>query len=102
MSLVQFKRNADNNNIHLKFDDGFEADVSLQELRDNCPCWSCKGEELLLHKYEPPGKTPLTESGYRLEKVLPAGNYAVQLFWQDGHDTGIYSWDYFKKISQKN
>ncbi len=86
MQLVQFKRNADNNNIHLKFDDGYETDVSLELLRNNCPCASCKGEEVLFRKYEPLNKAHVTPSGYRLERAVPVGNYAIQLFWKDGHD----------------
>ena len=28
-----------------------------------------------------------------IEKIEPVGNYAVQLYFDDGHSTGIYSWD---------
>jgi DUF971 family protein len=28
-----------------------------------------------------------------ITRIEPVGNYAVQLFFSDGHDTGIYSWD---------
>lgn len=102
MQLVLFKRSTDKNSVHLKFDDGYEADVSLQKLRDNCPCASCKGEEVLLHKYEPLNKTPVAPSGYLLEKAVPVGNYAIKLIWKDGHDTGIYTWEHLIKISQEN
>ena len=29
-----------------------------------------------------------------LEAITPVGSYAVQLRWNDGHDSGIYTWDY--------
>jgi DUF971 family protein len=29
-----------------------------------------------------------------ISAIKPVGNYALQLFFDDGHDTGIYSWDY--------
>lgn len=29
-----------------------------------------------------------------LENVQAVGSYAVQFFWNDGHSTGIYTWDY--------
>jgi len=102
LQLVQFKRNPDTNSIHLKFNDGYETDVSLELLRNYCPCASCRGEEVLFHKYEPLNKAPITQSGYRLEKAVPVGKYAIQLFWEDGHDTGIYTWEYLREISQKS
>lgn len=30
--------------------------------------------------------------------IKPVGNYAVQLFFSDGHDTGLYSWDYLYEL----
>jgi DUF971 family protein len=29
-----------------------------------------------------------------LHAVTPVGSYAVQFAWNDGHDTGIYTWEY--------
>ena len=99
MQLLQFKRNTDSNSYHLKFSDGLEYDITPKNLRDNCPCAGCKGEEVLLHKYEPANKIPVTEAGYTLEKAEPVGSYALKLIWKDGHDTGIYSWDYLRKLA---
>jgi DUF971 family protein len=31
---------------------------------------------------------------YVVENVSMVGNYALQFFWDDGHHTGIYTWDY--------
>ena len=28
-----------------------------------------------------------------IHKILPVGNYAIQLYFTDGHNTGLYSWD---------
>ncbi|RPI19631.1 MAG: DUF971 domain-containing protein [Ignavibacteriae bacterium] len=100
MQLIQFKRNEDEQSIHLKFDDGFEKDITLQELRDNCPCASCKGEEVLLHKYVPQ-KQKISNLGYMLDRAEPVGTYAIKLFWRDRHDTGIYSWEYLRKLAEK-
>lgn len=36
-----------------------------------------------------------------LTDVQPVGNYAVQLTFSDGHNSGIYSWDYLYAIGQK-
>jgi DUF971 family protein len=96
--LTQFKKNPEGFTFHLKFSDGDEADLSSQQLRDNCPCASCQGEQVLLHEYIPVNKVKVSDTGYQLEKAEQVGNYALKLTWKDGHDTGIYSWEYLKKI----
>lgn len=34
-----------------------------------------------------------------LVSVTPVGSYAVQFVWTDGHDSGIYTWDYLYEAS---
>jgi len=100
MYLEQFKKNQSNlSSYHLKFSDGYEMDISSRQLRDNCPCASCSGEEVLFRKYEPVKKGSPGDEGYIIEQVQMVGNYAIRLFWGDGHNTGIYSWEYLRKIS---
>lgn len=33
-----------------------------------------------------------------IDAINPVGNYAIQLVFSDGHDTGIYSWDYLYEL----
>lgn len=35
---------------------------------------------------------------YEVEKIEVVGNYALQFFWDDGHHTGIYTWDYLYRL----
>lgn len=35
---------------------------------------------------------------YKVERVARVGNYALQFFWEDGHHTGLYTWDYLKRL----
>jgi DUF971 family protein len=100
MHLIQFKRNESSDSIHLKFSDDYETDVTLKELRDNCPCASCKGEEVLMHKYVPQ-KQKISDLGYKLDRAEPVGTYAIKLIWRDRHDTGIYSWEYLRKLAEQ-
>lgn len=101
MQLTQFKRNADNNSFNIKFDDGFETNIPARTLRENCPCAGCKGEEVLFHRYVPTSPIPLTLKSFELEKAEMVGNYAIQFYWKDGHNAGLYNWEYLREISDK-
>ena len=37
-----------------------------------------------------------------IEKFVNVGNYALRLHFSDGHTTGIYSWEYLRKIDSEN
>jgi DUF971 family protein len=37
-------------------------------------------------------------SSTSLDRIEKVGNYAIQLFWKDGHSHGIYSWDFLRKL----
>jgi DUF971 family protein len=102
MLLTQFKRNPAGGTFHLKFDNGFEADISAEKLRDNCPCAECSGEEVLLYKFAPAKQKNLTPESYIIEKAQMVGNYAIQLFWKDGHNTGLYNWEYLRDLALQN
>ena len=41
-------------------------------------------------------------SGVLIKKIEKVGNYAVRISFSDGHDTGIYSWDFLYKIGLKS
>lgn len=36
-----------------------------------------------------------------ISKVEPAGNYALKLTFDDGHDSGLFSWDYLQQLAQR-
>ena len=40
--------------------------------------------------------------GVLLKKIEKVGNYALRIIFSDGHNTGIYSWDYIYQIGIKN
>ena len=35
----------------------------------------------------------------KIDKIEPVGHYAVRLRFDDGHDTGIYSWEYLRELA---
>lgn len=44
------------------------------------------------------GKLELAKEAVRINKVEPVGVYAVRLHFDDGHNTGLYSWDYLREL----
>ncbi len=44
------------------------------------------------------GKLELAKESVRVTQVEPIGVYAVRLHFDDGHNTGLYSWDYLREL----
>jgi DUF971 family protein len=81
----------------LNFNDGVEIYLPLPLLRRACPCAACQGEPDAMGRVVRP-KVELRENSMHLRQITPVGSYALQLFWQDGHSTGIYSLPYLREL----
>jgi DUF971 family protein len=76
------------------YDDGVTASFALGELRRACPCAACKGaREQGRDPYSP---RPGTNGPWIIDADL-VGAWGVSIRWDDGHDTGIYSWDTLRR-----
>jgi DUF971 family protein len=84
--------------LALAFQDGEELYLSLDMLRRGCPCATCQGEPDALGRVVRPVKE-IGERGFELIKTELVGGYALQLSWADGHSTGIYSFEYLKRLA---
>jgi DUF971 family protein len=90
------------NELAIKWDNGSESFIPLETLRRYCPCAGCKGEaDILGNIYKSPERR-LTPPAFQLVRFTHVGGYAIQPVWADGHATGIYSFDYLKKVAAKN
>ena len=82
--------------IDITWLDGHQSSYGFELLRWSCPCATCRGE----------GGSPgvlasterLTPEQTELVDVGPVGNYAMAITWKDGHSTGIYSWEYLRRL----
>ena len=84
--------------LAIKWDDGGESFIRLEELRRGCPCAGCKGErDVLGNVYKNP-EQPLPAAAFELVRITGIGGYALQPVWADGHATGIFSFDYLKQL----
>ncbi len=85
--------------LAIKWEDGSESFIPLEKLRRYCPCAGCKGEmDIMGNLYKGPDQ-PLTPAAFQLRRIIPVGTYALQPVWADGHATGIYSFDYLRKVA---
>ncbi len=87
--------------VRITWADGFRSIYTLDYLRQICPCAVCNE---LRNNQDPlrlltPDKI-VQKGELRAERpVEMVGNYALQFFWADGHNTGIYSFDYLRHKS---
>ncbi len=88
--------------IKIDWKDGHHSDYSLAYLRDECPCATCTGAhgtEPQKSNYSAPKELfQMYKPTIKMLKVEPVGNYAVRIDWNDGHNTGIYSFEHFRNI----
>jgi DUF971 family protein len=78
--------------LELGYADGEEYRLSCEYLRVYSPSAEVRGHG--------PGQETL-QTGKRMVNILKiesVGNYALQFTFSDGHDSGIYSWDYLYQL----
>ncbi len=85
--------------VAIKWDDGGESFISLEMFRRGCPCAGCKGEVDVMGKLHKGPEKPLSPAAFRLVRMEKVGTYAVQPVWADGHATGLYTFDYLRRLS---
>ena len=89
--------------IRIDWLDGHHSNYPLPYLRDECPCASCTGAhgtEPQKTDYSKPDANPfqMYKPVLKMLNVESVGAYAVKIDWSDGHNTGIYSFDYLRKV----
>jgi DUF971 family protein len=90
------------NCLRITWSDGQLRDYSLRELRDKCPCATCR------EKRNAPPRSPLQlpvlsaaeAQPLRIVAMKPVGNYAYSIDFSDGHNTGIYTLESLRELGQ--
>ena len=86
--------------LAIKWSDSEEGYYLLKTLRKACPCAHCQGEPDVLGNVEKPRLKELDESAYIMKMYELIGTYALKITWGDNHSTGLYSYDYLRKLAQ--
>jgi DUF971 family protein len=81
--------------LEIAFDDGTRFHLPFEYMRVFSPSAEVRGHG--------PGQEILQvgKKNVGVAKLEPVGNYAVQIHFSDGHNTGIYSWDYLHELGTK-
>jgi DUF971 family protein len=80
--------------LKVTFDSGEQFALSAEYLRVESPSAEVQGHTAS-QKQIVGGKR-----GVKISGVEPVGNYAVRILFDDGHDTGLYSWDYLHELGR--
>jgi len=80
--------------LHVSFDSGDRFELPAEYLRVESPSAEVQGHG--------PGQKQIVggKHAVRVAGLEPVGNYAVRILFDDGHDTGLYSWDYLHDLGR--
>ncbi|MGI9475103.1 MAG: iron-sulfur cluster carrier protein ApbC [Hyphomicrobiaceae bacterium] len=87
--------NTANNMLTVKFEDGDTYELSAEMLRVMSPSAEVQGHAPS-QRVTVGGKRHVTIGDLR-----PVGSYAVRIVFSDGHDTGLFSWDYLEELGRE-
>ena len=88
--------------LRIAWSDGEVREYPLRELRDKCPCATCRE---IRNNPPSPLQLPIVSEAQvqplRITAMKPVGNYAYSIDFSDGHDTGIYTLESLRELGQK-
>jgi DUF971 family protein len=90
--------------MDIEWKDGHKSRYTFQYLRDACPCALCdderqrEGREPGERPQPPPGALPMFKPAPKPTSAEGVGRYAIRFTWNDGHEHGIYSWEFLREF----
>jgi DUF971 family protein len=92
---TELKLNPEKNCLTVSFDDGSKYPFSAEYLRVESPSAEVQGHG---GASKPP---PVTgKANVKIARLEPVGNYAVRIVFDDGHDSGLFSWEYLARLGR--
>jgi DUF971 family protein len=92
---TEIRLSKDRKALTVRFDDDAEFNLPAEYLRVLSPSAEVQGHSPQQRKTVP-GKKNVS-----ITAVDPVGNYAVRLTFDDGHDTGLFSWSYLRRLGDE-
>ena len=91
----EIRLSTDKKTLNVTFEGGNSVALSAELLRVESPSAEVQGHGVGQKT------TPLGKQDVRIIGIEPVGNYAVRLIFDDGHSTGIFSWDILQDYGQR-
>lgn len=92
---IEIRLNPEKDFVTIVFDDDRSFVLSAEMLRVMSPSAEVQGHT------PSERKTIGGKKRVKIDAIEPVGNYAVRLRFDDGHSTGIYTWDYLRTLGQE-
>jgi DUF971 family protein len=105
-SPVPVSLKGDAQGLTISWSDGAAHRLTWKQLRDGCPCATCrvKSEETPNAETKPPSLftilTAAEAQPLRVTAMQPVGNYAYAIQFSDGHNSGIYTFDHLRRLGE--
>lgn len=93
-SPAEIGPDASGTRLRIAWKDGHVSVYRPRDLRLRCPCAGCV-DEMTGERMLTPGMVP---EGVYPEAIHYVGRYALQFVWSDGHSTGIYPFEYLRRL----
>jgi DUF971 family protein len=93
---TELRLNPEKNRLTVHFEDGERYALSAETLRVESPSAEVRGHGGAAKPPPVRGK-----ENVKISALEPVGNYAVRIVFDDGHDSGLYSWDYLQKLGRE-
>ena len=89
--------------VDITWADGHASHFDYPYLRDHCPCATCndqRGKKDKMAEMNLPASPllPMYKPKAKATAATQVGNYAIQISFNDGHSTGIFSYDYLRTM----
>jgi len=89
--------------VDITWADGHTSHFDFPFLRENCPCATCndergKKEVAIEFPMKSSPLLPMYKPKARAQGATQVGNYAIQINFNDGHSTGIFSYEYLRTL----
>lgn len=94
MQVIEIKLRQKDRWLELSFDNGEQFRLSCETLRVHSPSAEVQGHGGV------GGTTPSHKEQVNIKAIEPVGHYAVKLIFDDGHQSGLYTWDYLYKLAK--
>ncbi len=89
---TELRVSADKATLTVAFDDGSRHTISAEMMRVLSPSAEVQG-------HSPEQRVIVgAKRNVHIARIVPTGNYAIRIVFDDGHDTGIFTWKYLRRL----